>query len=124
MKEIRLEDIVLDCFDEKKMQDFYAGMFGYEKITIYGHLAVKDFRGLILLFISEKDFVPPVWPEEEGRQQKELHFDFQTPNVDASVAKALALGAHKASAQFGGEDWTTMLDPSGHPFCLCRSSAE
>jgi hypothetical protein len=25
----------------------------------------------------------------------------------------------KAIFQFGGSEWVTMIDPAGHPFCLC-----
>ena len=30
------------------------------------------------------------------------------------------VGAVKAAEQFGGDDFVTLLDPAGHPFCLCR----
>ena len=32
----------------------------------------------------------------------------------------MELGAIKAAAQFGGDDYVTLLDPEGHPFCLCK----
>lgn len=35
--------------------------------------------------------------------------------------KAIQLGADIASNQFGGTDFITMIDPSGHPFCICKS---
>ena len=59
-------------------------------------------------------------PEENGRQQKQMHFDFQVDDVAAAVGKAEALGAVKTEAQFGGNLFVTMLDPAGHPFCLCK----
>lgn len=43
----------------------------------------------------------------------------QVANVQQTVRRAEALGAVKAAAQFGGEQFVTMLDPAGHPFCLC-----
>ena len=49
-----------------------------------------------------------------------MHFDFQVEDVAAAVRRAVALGAVKAAAQFGGDDFVTLLDPAGHPFCLCR----
>lgn len=64
------------------------------------------------MFIEEKDYVPPVWPENAGKQQKQMHFDFQVDNVAEMVKKA--------ESQFGGNDFVTMFDPAGHPFCLCR----
>lgn len=55
-----------------------------------------------------------------GKQQKQMHFDFQVDNVLETVRKAEALGAKKAKDQFGGKDFVTMFDPAGHPFCLCQ----
>ena len=90
-----------------------------KKNELFGHPAVVSENGVIFLFIQEEDYVPCVWPEEEGRQQKQVHFDFLVPDVAAAAARAESLGAVKAHAQFGGEHFTTMLDPAGHPFCLC-----
>ena len=64
--------------------------------------------------------MPPVWPEKDGCQQKQMHFDFQVDSVPEAVEKALELGAVKAPVQYGGEQFVTLLDPAGHPFCLCR----
>jgi hypothetical protein len=75
--------------------------------------------GCFFLFIEEEDYVPPVWPEESGEQQKQMHFDFYVPDISAAVRYAESLGAVKATSQFGGNDFVTMLDPAGHPFCLC-----
>ncbi|WP_242942799.1 VOC family protein [Papillibacter cinnamivorans] len=73
----------------------------------------------MFLFIQEEGYVPPVWPEEEGMQQKQMHFDFQVSDVPSAVRQAEALGAVRAKAQFGETHFVTMLDPAGHPFCLC-----
>jgi predicted enzyme related to lactoylglutathione lyase len=115
---ICLGDIILDCGDSRKLSGFYEGMLGGEKLELYGMPALKTGAGTVL-FAQEPDYVPPVWPEEEGRQQKQMHFDFQVPDLAAAVKQAEALGAVRAKAQFGGEHFVTMLDPAGHPFCLC-----
>lgn len=112
-------DIVVDCGDEKKLSAFYAALLGWDPFEIYGHHAVRSGNGLVFLFVQEEDFVPSVWPEEAGKQQKQMHFDFQVPDVPAAVRQAEGLGAVKARAQFGGAYFTTMIDPAGHPFCLC-----
>ena len=112
-------DIVVDCSDAKKLCDFYAELLGWEKRELFGAPALQSREGLMLLFVQEEDFVPCVWPEENGKQQKQMHFDFQVPDVQAAVRQAESLGAVKARAQFGGKDFVTMLDPAGHPFCLC-----
>lgn len=117
---IRFSDIVVDCPDAGKLRDFYAGLLGWEKLELYDCPALKG-QGTVFLFVQEGDFVPCVWPEKAGKQQKQMHFDFQVPDVPAAVEKAAALGAVKAKDQFGGPYFTTMLDPAGHPFCLCAA---
>lgn len=72
------------------------------------------------MFQQLEGYTRPIWPEEEGKQQKQMHFDFQVEDLPQAVERALSLCAVKAGAQFGGEDFVTLLDPSGHPFCLCR----
>lgn len=74
----------------------------------------------MFLFIEEPDYAAPVWPEETGKQQKQMHFDFQVDDVYVAVEKAISLGATKAPNQYGGEHFITMFDPAGHPFCLCK----
>lgn len=118
--EIRLADLVVDCPDERALSEFYCQLLGWKRAELFGHPAAVSENGVMFLFVQEEDYVPPVWPEEEGAQQKQIHFDFLTADVPAAVAKAEALGAVKAKTQFGGENFTTMLDPAGHPFCLCK----
>ena len=48
-----------------------------------------------------------------------MHFDFQVGDLDSAVAEAVALGATLASEQ-PQENVRVLLDPAGHPFCLCR----
>jgi hypothetical protein len=51
-----------------------------------------------------------------------MHFDFQVGDLDSAVEDALALGATMAPAQ-PNENVRVLLDPAGHPFCLCRDDA-
>ena len=51
-----------------------------------------------------------------------MHFDFQVDDLDAAVADAVALGAKLATHQ-PQEHVRVLLDPAGHPFCLCRETA-
>jgi hypothetical protein len=116
---ICLGNVMVDCGDARKLRDFYAELLGWEKCELFGLPSVSCENGIVFMFAQEEDYVAPVWPEQEGKQQKQMHFDFQVPDVPAAVRQAEALGAVKAQAQFGGADFTTMLDPAGHPFCLC-----
>ena len=118
--EVVLGNVMVDCDDERKLQRFYGELLGWEMCGLFARPAVSSSSGIVFLFIEEKDYVPPVWPEDTGKQQKQMHFDFQVDNVAEMVKKAESLGAKKAESQFGGNDFVTMFDPAGHPFCLCR----
>jgi hypothetical protein len=47
-----------------------------------------------------------------------MHFDFQVGDLDEAVDEAVALGATLATHQ-PQDNVRVMLDPAGHPFCLC-----
>ena len=111
---------MIDCEDEEKLCSFYHELLGWKRITRFGRPGVISDEGLILLFITEDDYIRPVWPEEKQEQQKQIHFDFQTDNLDSTVKKAEKLGAKITDKQFGEGLWVTMEDPSGHLFCLCK----
>ena len=64
-------------------------------------------------------YVPPVWPEEPGAQQQMTHLDFAVDDLEQAAAHAVRCGAVPARAQFT-DAWRVMLDPAGHPFCLCE----
>ena len=121
IKGITIGDISIDCADPMKARDFYAAFTGWENREAYGCPALVGGNGLLMLFTSpEARYVPPVWPEELDKQQKQMHFNFQVDDLPAAVERANRLGATKAAAQHGGEHFVTMLDTEGHPFCLCK----
>lgn len=120
MTQVALGNVMVDCGDESRLQAFYADLLGWERCELFARPAVRSATGVVFLFQEIEGYVAPVWPEEPDRQQKQMHFDFQVEDVAAAVRRAVALGAVKAAAQFGGDDFVTMLDPAGHPFCLCR----
>lgn len=116
---ICLGNVMIDCADEQKLCDFYHRLLGWDRSEMFGCPALRSENGIVFLFIAEKDYISPVWPEENEKQQKQMHFDFQVPDVEKAVEYAQSIGAVKAAAQFGGDKWVTMIDPAGHPFCLC-----
>lgn len=121
--EVKLADLVIDCADAEGLCNFYEGLLGWKRGDLFGHPAVISENGVMFAFVKEEVpglYEPPVWPEIEGKQQKQIHFDFLVPDVPEAVAKAEALGARKAENQYGGDNFTTMFDPAGHPFCLCK----
>lgn len=118
---IKLGNVMIDCRNDLALCSFYELLLGWRRSELFGCPALTSNEGIVFLFMRENDYLPPVWPEEEGRQQKQMHFDFQVPNVPEAVAYAESIGARKAAEQYGGADFATMFDPEGHPFCLCFS---
>lgn len=118
---VSIGDISIDCIHPERTREFYYSLTGWERKTMYGCPALIAENGLVILFM-DCDFVyhPPVWPEESGKQQKQMHFNFQVSDLQAAVEDAIRLGATKPDSQYGGEQFITLLDPEGHPFCLCR----
>jgi predicted enzyme related to lactoylglutathione lyase len=117
---ITIGDISIDCTDPERTRNFYASLTGWEKRVTYGPALVCD-NGLILLFMGcDFDYIPPVWPEEPGKQQKQMHFNFGVDDLPSAVEEAIRLGATRAAVQYDGERYVTMFDPEGHPFCYAR----
>lgn len=120
MRPLALGNVMVDCRDAGALQRFYSELLGWDACERYGLPAVQSLSGVVFLFAEEEDYLPPVWPEEPGAQQKQMHFDFQTSDLAASVRLAERLGAKRAWAQYGKDEFVTMVDPAGHPFCLCK----
>ncbi|MBU3101961.1 MULTISPECIES: VOC family protein [Clostridium] len=117
IENISLGAIMIDCDDDKKLREFYAEFLGWERCEVYSIPGVRSGDGVVFYFVKNEDYIPPIWPEQANKQQKQIHFDFMVPNVSA-VQHAETLGAVKTLSQFGGTHSTTILDPTGRPFCL------
>jgi predicted enzyme related to lactoylglutathione lyase len=72
-----------------------------------------------VVFQQATDYEAPVWPPAQGDQRPMMHLDFQVGDLDDAVAEAVALGATVAAHQ-PQPHVRVLLDPAGHPFCLCR----
>jgi predicted enzyme related to lactoylglutathione lyase len=118
---IVIDEVVIDCADAKKLADFYAGLLGWNISEVGEDWLVVSSPGypLLLLFQQEEDYIAPVWPESAEAQQKSMHLDFHVSDLDKAVQHAVSLGATVTKQQFSPMKWITMLDPAGHPFCLC-----
>lgn len=117
---LMLGNVMVDAVDGEGLCTFYSFLTGWKKCELYGLPAILGPSGIVLLFASDPDYRPPVWPEEEDGMQKQIHFDFKAPEYELAIERALSSGAKKADVQYGGEEWVTFFDPEGHPFCLCR----
>ena len=119
IKGISLTDIFIDCNNPDKLLEFYYNLTGWEKVIKYDSQALKTKEGLTVFFKEcDVPYVPPVWTEKIGEQQKQMHLDFAVDNLQEAVDEALKMGAGLAEEQYGGDHWVTLLDPEGHPFCF------
>ena len=73
---------------------------------------------IFVVFQQATDYQAPVWPPVDGEQRPMMHFDFQVGDLDSAAAEAVALGATVAAHQ-PQQNVRVLLDPAGHPFCLC-----
>ena len=120
IKGITVGDISIDCREPEKLREFYANLTGWEKRTMYNCPALISEAGLVILFMGcDFEYVPPVWPEESGKQQKQMHFNFGVDDLPSAAEEAIRLGAAKAAHQYS-EHYIVAIDPEGHPFCLCQ----
>ena len=119
-RSIRLGGVNMDCADAQAMADFYGRLLGWE-VAYRDHdfISMRDpGGGAGLSFQEEAWYQPPVWPEQPGEQTKMVHLDMQVDDLGAAVAHALAAGARLAEHQ-PRTDLRIVLDPAGHPICLC-----
>jgi catechol 2,3-dioxygenase-like lactoylglutathione lyase family enzyme len=120
---IRWTGVCIDCHDARAVARFYSALFGWE-ITTDGpgwcQLRPPD-GGVGLNVQADPAYVPPVWPEEPGEQQKMLHFEVLVDDLEAAVARTIDAGGRQAPWQPPDRNPAgirIMLDPAGHPFCL------
>ena len=107
-----------DCKNADALADFYGTLLGWKKeISGGGWAALRSPQGWLFAFQEIEDYVEPVWPWENGKQQQMAHIDFYVDNLFEAVEHALKCGAQKSDIQYFDTS-TVMFDPEGHPFCL------
>lgn len=114
----RIASITVDCRDADELATFWAAYLGLAEAY-----ASEDRRTIALAhgdsflsFTADEGYRPPAWPD--GDQGQQVHLDVYVPDLDAGVARAVALGARLADPQPNPGAWRVLLDPAGHPFCL------
>ncbi|MGI5503341.1 VOC family protein [Lentzea sp. CA-135723] len=110
----------IEAPDPAALARFYSELLGWH----IGHeepgtsIVASSPQGPFFVFQQADDYQRPVWPPVGGRQRPMMHFDFQVGDLDEAVAEAVALGATLAEHQ-PQPNVRVLLDPAGHPFCLC-----
>ena len=115
---ITLAGVNVDCPDLVRMVQFVIALTGMEYCAPDGEPPkLLAGNGLLYLFQEVDDYRPPTWPTQERGQQ--MHIDYIVDDLGGAVRHALRAGATRADVQ-PGTYYVVMLDPAGHPFCLCE----
>ncbi|GAA1863079.1 VOC family protein [Myceligenerans crystallogenes] len=111
----RMGSFVLDVPDPAASARFWNGITGGETTSADDDwVSTRTPDGWHLNFQLAPDLVPAQWPGQEHPQQ--VHLDLKAPDVPGASARAVEQGATVLAEE---ERWTTLADPSGHPFDLC-----
>jgi catechol 2,3-dioxygenase-like lactoylglutathione lyase family enzyme len=122
---MRWTGVCLDCQDAEELASFYAGLLGMDEVARDGSewiLLRHPDGGTTLSVQAESWYEPPVWPETRGGQTKMLHLEIEVDEMQSAIEHAVSCGATVAAQQPSDRDpreLRVMLDPAGHPFCLC-----
>ncbi|SDE55781.1 VOC family protein [Auraticoccus monumenti] len=114
----RYPTTVLDCPDPVVLARFYGALLDWEVQGSGDWAEVRADHGQVLCFQQVQGYTPPSWPSQSPPQQ--MHLDVVVDDLDTAEAAVLELGATRAEHQ-PGETFRVLLDPAGHPFCLCTS---
>jgi hypothetical protein len=121
---IKLYSFTVDCKEPYEIAKFYGAMLQWEAMPLDEDYACAYPPGTnqgaypSILFQRNPEYQPPVWPEKPEAQQQMAHMDFAVNDLEKAVQHAVQCGARIAEEQFS-DHWRVMLDPAGHPFCLC-----
>lgn len=117
--DITVTTVTLGAPDARLLAEFYRDLLGGEIHADDDSWMVlrTPNAGMGIAFQQESDFRRPVWPEEPGAQQMQVHLEIRVDDLQAGVEHAIACGAVLAEFQ-PQDDVRVCLDPAGHPFCL------
>ncbi len=119
---ITFGDVVLDTDDPPRLAEFYSRLLGWpieRREEDWWTVEREDHRLPRLSFQLALDHRPSSWPDNDVPQQYHLDLDVPAAELAAATAYAQSLGATMADNSRSTETFVVLLDPSGHPFCLC-----
>ncbi|MDA8368857.1 MAG: VOC family protein [Nocardiopsaceae bacterium] len=106
----------IDCGDPRALAAFYADILGWTVLHSQDEYAMIGGEGASIGFGRVKGHRAPSWPGEAN--DKRFHLDFYVDDLDQAEKYCRGRGATTPDFQ-PGEHWRVLLDPDGHPFCIC-----
>lgn len=113
----RYPGVIIDCPEPKALADFYGALLDWGVKVDEGWAEIRPTDGSDCISFQQVDgYRAPEWPGQTVPQQ--MHLDLIVDDLDEGEETAILLGASKASAE-PDMSFRVLLDPAGHPFCLC-----
>jgi hypothetical protein len=105
-----VSSLVVDCHQPDTLATFWYELLGGELVVWpqYGVVALRA-EGITIDFVLVED---------DKVAKNRLHLDLATGDPQATVDRALALGATPAHEFHHHEDFTVLRDPEGNEFCV------
>ncbi|RVW08085.1 VOC family protein [Prescottella agglutinans] len=113
-----LGSITMDCADAPALARFWCDVLGGSITNSNEKFVSVKTPDTMLTMIRVPDYRAPSWPDNAVPTQ--IHLDLVVDDLDAAVTEAVRLGARLAAEQYALEKCRVLLDPAGHPFCVCR----
>lgn len=112
MHRSRLSTILIDCAeaDYARSLAFWSAALGREAIPEEGNPRYASLRGRI-----GGEGGPYVMLQSVPAEERAIHLDIESDDVEAEVARLERLGA-RIKRRF--PDYVVLVAPSGHPFCV------
>ncbi len=111
----------LECADPPLLAEFYHQVLGWDVAQANDDYAVLSDGSTRIRVGGVDGYRAPGWPDSAA--PKRYHLDLRVHDVRNAVERCRELGASKPDFQPGGDRWTVLTDPAGHPFCLCPAQA-
>jgi catechol 2,3-dioxygenase-like lactoylglutathione lyase family enzyme len=106
----------LECADPAVLAEFYHQVLGWDIILRHDEYVEISDGSTRILFTRVAGHQGPGWPA--AASPKRYHLCLRADDMADAVQRCLELGARKPEFQPGGDRWTVLTDPSGHPFCV------
>lgn len=109
----------LECPEPRALAEFYHQVLGWDVTISQDEYAEISDGHTRILFTRVNDYRGSGWPASAA--PKRYHLYLQADDMADAAKRCLELGAGRPEFQPGGDRWTVLTDPAGHPFCLAQA---
>jgi len=124
----RLHDITFDSHRPSALARFWAGALDGYRVAPYDEAEIERLRSVGINDVEDDPSVLVIAdagprlcfqlvPESKTVKNR-VHLDLRCEDLEAEVARLVALGARVLSTTGPSERWIVLADPEGNEFCL------